>query len=58
MTTTTTTTLTNTEILDGLILEFKNTYERLVDTGSSIQITRKVKPVDETEKSQFKDNPF
>lgn len=55
VTTTTTTTLTNTEILDGLILEFENTVERLVDTGSSIQITRTVKPEDGTEKSEFKD---
>jgi len=53
--TTTTTTLTNTEILDGLILEFENTITRLVDTESSIQITRKVNPEDGTEKSQFKD---
>ena len=52
---TTTTTLTNTEILDGLILEYENTIERLVDTQSSIQITRMVKPEDGTEKSKFKD---
>jgi hypothetical protein len=53
--TTTTTTLTNTEILDGLILEFENTVERLVDTKGSMQITRTVKPEDGTEKSKFKD---
>jgi len=53
--TNTTTTLTNTEILDGLILEFENTFERLTDTGSSIQITRFVRPEDGTEKSVFKD---
>jgi hypothetical protein len=54
-TTNTTTTQTNTEILDGLILEYENTLTRLVDTGSSIQINRVVKPEDGTEKSKFKD---
>jgi hypothetical protein len=52
---TTTTTQTNTEILDGLILEYENTLTRLVDTGSSIQINRDVEPEDGTEKSKFKD---